>query len=344
MGGAQKFVKEQVVILTQNNYETYLITNRCGWLTESVSDINCNVTIHSGIESPFSVKFLRFLLEFLVKNNIDLIICSSANAGLYGRIAAYFTISKSIYVSHGWSSIYNGGKVTFILNFVEKLLSITGDSVLCVSQNDYDLAIKKIGINKKKLFLLPNSILPSIKKSDAYKGKVLRLVMVCRLDHPKRPELLIKAVQEIGKIIQLTIIGDGKQYSDLKALLREEDDNIILKGEILGFNDFDQYDAFALISLSEGLPMSAIEAMSSGLGLLLSDVGGCPSLIDNNGILVKNDINSIVNGLLKLRENLEFFKKNSLIKYNNQFNLKENSLKYISYYSSIILKENSISK
>ncbi|WP_137593636.1 glycosyltransferase, partial [Escherichia coli] len=61
--------------------------------------------------------------------------------------------------------------------------------------------------------------------------------------------------------------------------------------------------AFVLTSDSEGLPMSALEAASAGLPMLLSDVGGCSELIDNlnpNGILYNNEIESICEAIKKL--------------------------------------------
>ena len=51
--------------------------------------------------------------------------------------------------------------------------------------------------------------------------------------------------------------------------------------------------------------MSAIEAGSAGLPLVLSDVGGCSELIyslnnQNNGLLVENNTNSIISALTQI--------------------------------------------
>ena len=61
---------------------------------------------------------------------------------------------------------------------------------------------------------------------------------------------------------------------------------------------------FSLISDSEGLPLSALEAMSSELPIILSDVGGCFELIDENGILVKNNVNEMTQ-IISLALNLK---------------------------------------
>ncbi len=96
--------------------------------------------------------------------------------------------------------------------------------------------------------------------------------------------------------VVLTVVGDGPDRN-----LYREKDNVKLLGEIQNFDKFYKYDAFVLISDSEGLPMSALEAASAGLPILLSNVGGCPELIKNNGILVKNTVDDIVNAINNIK-------------------------------------------
>ncbi|MCX6210509.1 MAG: glycosyltransferase, partial [Bacteroidetes bacterium] len=96
------------------------------------------------------------------------------------------------------------------------------------------------------------------------------------------------------------------------------------------------YDAFMLISNSEGLPISAIEAMSAGLPLILSNVGGCPELIKDNGVLVENNIESITSGLNNIIENYALYQQNSLEFYNTTFNLLNSKDKYINLYKDLI--------
>ena len=97
--------------------------------------------------------------------------------------------------------------------------------------------------------------------------------------------------------IELHIVGDGSQRNYLESITHK---NVIFHGEIDGFNDFKNYDIFSLISDSEGLPLSALEAMSSGLPIILSDVGGCFELINENGILVKNNVDEIKKAIINL--------------------------------------------
>lgn len=326
-GGAQKWTKEQIEIL--ENYNTFLVTNVEGWLTKSSTV--CDILIDINIEKRISVKFFYKLLIFVKKNKINLVIASSANAGIYARLLKIFLKDlKVIYVSHGWSSIYNGGRLKNIYNFIERKLSILSDSILCISNKDYLNAEKIIKINKNKLKLITNKINP-ICNTKKCKNKKIKILTVSRLVPPKRIDLIIKSIQNFD--LELHIVGDGYLRKTLES---NEHKNIFFHGEINGFNDFSSYDIFILISESEGLPLSALEAMSVGLPVIISDVGGCSELIDNNGILVQNNIESINNAIKVCIENYNDFSSNSKKIFDCKFNLKKNKNEYIDYYERIL--------
>ncbi|MEY1635241.1 glycosyltransferase [Morganella morganii] len=124
------------------------------------------------------------------------------------------------------------------------------------------------------------------------------------MTHPKRADLFIEAAKKLPDI-DFYLVGDGPLIKDLKSLSQGYDKNIFFLGEINNFNSYCSFDIFVLCSDSEGLPMSAIEAGSAGLPLVLSDVGGCSELIyslnnQTNGLLVENNTNSITSALTQI--------------------------------------------
>lgn len=339
IGGAQKFVKEQIDILVAAGYECFLSTNKVGWLSKNTGSQVSNVLIDDNIER-FSLKYLFRLRKFIIDNGIHLVICNSANGGFYGRIASFISNKRSIYVSHGWSSVYNGGKLSFVYNKIELLLSYLGNSVLCVSENDYSIARNKIGIPGHKLKLITNCIKPlptknSIILNDA-KSSVTKILAVARLEYPKRVDLLIDAVKNIPNL-HLSIIGDGNQFNAIrKKILDESILNVNLMGRKEGFDAFPDYDIFTLISESEGLPLSALEAMSCGNSLVLSNVGGCSELILDNGVLVDNTSDSILKGITECIDKLDFYKAGSKKLFSKKFDLNSNKTMYFNYYNEYL--------
>ena len=335
VGGVQKFVKEQIDI-SAKEFDVYLCTNQCGWLTEQISYKIRGYFFNKSIEKKTALLFLIQLIKFIKQNKIDVVITNSANAGFYGRLAAFFAGTNSCYFSHGWSSVYNGGKLSFLLNFVERILALISNKVICISDNDFKIARDKISISTSKLIVLKNATLPIFKQKTPPQNQSLKIIALARFANPKRIDLMIKSFEQI-KDAELSIAGSGpdfemwKQYIQANKII-----NVILLGEIQSFSAFNEYDAFMLISNSEGLPMSAIEAMSAGLPLILSNVGGCPELIVGNGILVENNVESITNAIHKLKENYSHYQANSIAFYNSTFNLNNVKDRYINLYKSMI--------
>lgn len=336
IGGAQKFVKEQIDITT-NIFNVYLCTNQQGWLSQQCASKVKGQLFAKQIESKSSLSFIYVLYKYIKKNNISLVITNSANAGFYGRLAAFFARVPSCYISHGWSSVYNGGKLSGVLNVIEQILSIISSKVICVSDNDYKIAINKIGIAPAKLLILKNAIFPIVNHVSHFtKNDTFTMIALARFAKPKRIDLMIDAFKNLPNF-QLHLAGDGpelKFWQDYVAV--NNITNITFLGEVPSFNCFLNYDGFMLISDSEGLPISAIEAMSAGLPLILSNVGGCPELIKNNGILVNNASDDIINAIIKLQQQQAEMSANSKLLYNECFNLNNNANKYIAIYLNII--------
>jgi glycosyltransferase involved in cell wall biosynthesis len=340
VGGAQRFTYEQMEILKSEGADVFLIVDRQGWLTEKVDSLANNIYCDKRIER-ISVSFILRLVNYLKRNRIELLVCSSAYAGFYGRISALLSRIPVVYVSHGWSSVYNGGRFSFIFNLIERLLARISTSILCVSKYDKEVAIQNIGIPPSKCHLILNSIKPitvHAKKMDikVNSSKPHSLLCVCRLEHPKMPLLLARAVANFPNV-DLTIVGGGSMLGYINEyIVNNSVKNIKVIGELFGFDEFYKFDIFCLISKSEGLPISALEAMSSGLALILSNVGGCHELIENNGALVNNDEQSIKQGLTKCIENLNVYKENSKNLFERRFSIINNKASYFKYYQSFI--------
>lgn len=299
LGGAQTWVNEQVKIFSQDA-EFYLVTNKPGCFHEG--DFSSTFYIES-LDSYKCVFSIFKVAKFIRDNKIDLVVASSANAGLVARLTKLLSSVKVVYVSHGWSCVYNGGRLKWMFVLIEWLLAFITDRVICVSNQDFIIAKETIRISESKLSVIRNGIIPRQSKTLTSNsvGEKMKLLFVGRLCPPKRPDLLIESIYDMDDVI-LDIVGDGPMKKTLRF-----SENVNLLGNISSFDDFKSYDLFCLISDSEGLPMSALEAASSGIPLLLSNVGGCAELINDNGILVNNDRDSIRNAILKIKSNYNFY-------------------------------------
>ncbi|OOE56169.1 hypothetical protein BZG13_14560 [Salinivibrio sp. ML323] len=325
VGGAQTWTRDQVRLFAQSQ-DQMIITNKKGWLSEECSSLAESFFLPN-IER-FSLFTFMSLVRLIYAQSVDTMVASSAHAGVYARLCkVVYPRIRIIYVSHGWSCIYKGGRFARLLMMTERILSFLTDIVLCVSEQDKKIALYRLKILPRKVRCLRNSVFPRKKKKELEFRKVFKVLFVGRLEKPKRPDLLIDAI--VGDCnFELHVVGDGSLKGTLPV-----SENIFYHGTISNFDEFHKYDVFALVSDSEGLPMSALEAASTGLPLLLSNVGGCSELISSNGVLVNNNAEDIRRALSYVRDNYSEYSEGAMKKAES-FDLTRYFDDFLSIYSS----------
>jgi glycosyltransferase involved in cell wall biosynthesis len=122
----------------------------------------------------------------------------------------------------------------------------------------------------------------------------LDLILVARLVPIKRVELFLEAVKHVQRTlpdVTAAIVGDGPLRGSLERLAGRLDlgRNIVFTGSQSDVATWlRRARVFVLTSISEGLPLSSMEAMRCGLPVVAPPVGELPELIEDgvNGYLV----------------------------------------------------------
>jgi len=159
--------------------------------------------------------------------------------------------------------------------------------------------------NHTKVVLVPNMLYDIPDVNSSLKDK--NIITVSRLDEGKRINEIIKIFSKIeDKDWKLYVVGDGNEYYNLNKLISDLDldDKVILTG-YKDKNEIEEYmlksSIFLMASVTEGLPMVLLEAMSYGVPCIAYETAsGVNDIIkDNeNGYVITNrDENNYVNKL-----------------------------------------------
>ena len=129
------------------------------------------------------------------------------------------------------------------------------------------------------------------------RGDPPKVLTVCKLSPRKGVALLLQAVgdlAEAGVDVELTVVGDGPQRTDLERLTQELGiaDRVTFAGAV-GHDRIGRYyeeaDLFAMASFAAGIPTVLMEAMAYELPVVAPATMGIPELVEpgRSGILFR---------------------------------------------------------
>ncbi|OIO19925.1 MAG: hypothetical protein AUJ23_01230 [Candidatus Magasanikbacteria bacterium CG1_02_32_51] len=337
-GGAQTHVLELCNYFVKQN-EVVVMANGIGWLKYKCEDLKISYVENqyfSNSSNPIRIwKAIKEIKKIAKDFQPDIVHCHSSAAAFFTRLAIQGKY-KTIYTAHGWGfNIGMNSIVRFLVLLTEKFNAKYTDKYICVSK-----FVKKLGMKYKlakedKFVVIYNGINKTTdNRQQTTDNSKIRLMFVGRLAEPKRPEMIIEVIgnfeKEIQDKIQLTIIGDGKKKEFLQNLAKEKKVDVIFAGNLERNKVIDELvksDIFVFVSAWEGFPYTILEAMSVGLPVIASNVGGISEVVDNTvGRLVENGSIQIAQALLELINNPELrwkLGKNGRKLIENKFSLEK---------------------
>lgn len=324
-GGAQLHVLELCADQLKRGNEVIFIVGNEGPLLDKVKKLKGLKIIFlpllvREINPINDMKAIIELRKIIKKESPDIVHLHSSKAGVVGRIAAIGLRKrvKVIFTVHGWA-FTDGVSSTLkkhLYRKIEKSVARFTDLFICVSNYDAKIG-KRDGVlnNKSNVVVIHNgSPLPQQNAVNYSIHSPIRLVMIARFSHQKDQKTLINAVAKLPKSdYRLTFVGDGETLNTNKKIVSNLNLNKNIK--FVGFKDdvskeLIENDVYILSTHYEGLPISIIEAMSYGLPILATDVGGNSEMVINNinGFLFSSE-EQLVDKLKYIIKNKNLIKK-----------------------------------
>lgn len=170
--------------------------------------------------------------------------------------------------------------------------------VVCVSKQIRSIAINHYGVLPERVHVVRCGIDPEQFTSGSLSSSsTLKMIAVARMHPVKGLCDLIEAcliLKRQGHMFTLKIVGDGSEREKIDNLIKKYglSANVHLYGSLANerlSGIYNEHQICVLPSYSEGVPVTLMEAMASGLAVVATDVGGVSELVETgkNGLLVQ---------------------------------------------------------
>ncbi len=305
-GGAQKYVLD----LAKNVQKELDVTVACGGNGRLLKELRkCRVRT---VVFPMLIRAINPIADivcffqlwlFLRKNKFDVIHINSTKAEILGIIAARLAkVPKIVFTAHGF--VFNEPMPAWKKRFyigIERFVHRWSHNIIAVSEFDRKTAIDNGIAPAEKITVIYNGIdgsrvKPGMTKNDKKNGQNIRNLItigsVANFYKTKGLEYLIRAVPLILERYpesRFSLVGDGPERKNIEKIIKEL--NIGGAIELTGEKEnaaeaISEFDIFILPSVKEGFPYVILEAMSAGIPIIASEVGGIPEILKNVGALI----------------------------------------------------------
>lgn len=341
MGGAEILVAQLCRLQRSHGHDVSVIAySNLGALGETLVAEGITVAVLG--EAPFAKTFLRFAAE-LRRLRPDVVHCHNPAPTLQAAIPAKLAGAKCI-VSTRHSLVappYNRGEeiaYNFVARFCDWIVGIC--DATCENLRHTPWAARD------RIVRVYNGVngVDAVELAEPPTTRGFTLLFVGRLAPVKNLSTLIRATAlALPRVpgLKLWVVGHGHERESLEALVHELGiaESVTFWGErldVAGF--FAAADVYCMSSVSEGLPMSLLQAMSVGLPSIVTDVGGMAEVVKNAraGLATPvGDSAAMADAIVQMASDQarrEIFAENARVAYEENFTLDRMDQAYMNLY------------
>lgn len=250
-------------------------------------------------------EILGIVAEIRQKHEDDNLILYSYWMGIHAKMATeikkVFPEIKIVTRCHG-GDLYEYRYKTNYIPF-RKTIFENEDTIFTISENGKEY-LKETYKTKMPPIIVSRLGTNQQNKRTAISNEDGLSIVSCSYCIPlKRVELIIKALSGIKENgISWTHIGNGSEFENLMQLAADTiPDNVhyeflgyVPNSKVQELYSTGRYNLFVNVSETEGIPVSIMEAMSYGMTVIATDVGGVSEMLEEggNGFLLPKDFDT----------------------------------------------------
>ena len=341
MGGAEILVAQLCRLQRANGHDVSVIAySNLGALGETLVEDGVPVLVLG--EAPFVKTFRRFWAE-LKKLRPDVVHCHNPAPTLQAAIPAKLAGAlRVISTRHSLVAPPYDMKEERAFNFMARFC----DWVVGICDATCENLRHTPGAHRNKIVRVYNGVDPiePAPPEEWPEKRGFTLLFVGRLAPVKSLHTLIRAATLAAPRVpglQLWIVGHGHERQRLEDLVNEQGAGEIVtfwgeRLDVAGF--FSVADVYCMSSISEGVPMSLLQAMSIGLPAIVTDVGGMAEVVKNAhaGIATPvGDAEAMAESIVQMASDERrraVFRENAKTAYGELFTLEHLDAAYMDLY------------
>ena len=240
---------------------------------------------------------------------------------------------------HGWDVYFNVSQFNYLP--FRSLICQNMDAIYSISKKGQTEISETWKQNLSNIFVSHLGVTSQVLKEAPNKFKIVSCSNLISL---KRVHLIIEALALLTSFsIEWIHFGDGQLFNQLKGQANNLPDNIIVdwrgqvrNEDVLNYYKKNKVSCFINVSSSEGIPVSIMEAMSFGIPVIGTNVGGVSEIVDeDNGYLLSanpraQEIVSVIEKFQQLsNEDKEKKRKAAYSTWENKFNAEKNYTQFV---------------
>jgi sugar transferase (PEP-CTERM/EpsH1 system associated) len=294
VGGAEVLAARLARQLQSSFRFVFVCLDEQGTLGDELSKEQFAVRV-LGRRPGFDARCTWQLQQILKQERVDLVHAHQYTPFFYSLIARVLCRKPAILFTEHGRTFPDFRRPKRVL--VNRLLLERRDRVVAVGKSVREALLRFEGIPKERVTVIYNGMntaayAPGVHDRNAVRAELgvgaedLVILQVARLDPIKDHATALRTLEHVvwhHKHARLVLVGEGPELGNIQNLIRER--GLETSVRVLGLRkDIPRLmraaDIFLLTSLSEGIPLTLIEAMAAGLPIVATQVGGVPELVE----------------------------------------------------------------
>jgi glycosyltransferase involved in cell wall biosynthesis len=335
IGGAEKLLLDLVERQIKNNLtiHVHILKRTNSFLEKAFFRLKCNLSFGKG--NPYNPRQFFELKKQIESFQPDIVHAHLTPAQVWSALVGHDNLVTTEHNTYNRRRNWFFKPLDFLMyTRFRKIACITSATKLSLITWNPSVA--------RKVVVIHNGVdLAKFKKRVRTNTAIQKIIMIARFEPQKDQDTLIKALARHANL-NLILVGDGIRRNQLEDLVRlnEIEDRVHFLGQRDNIPELLSSSDIYIHSVHwEGFGIAVVEAMASGLPVIISDVPGLRDVAGDAGILFEpGNVQQLVERIQNLIDNDKLWNEKIMLslKQASKFSIEATVSAYHSFYRQLL--------